>query len=293
MNYSIRYRTAYRYGGAVTDNMNSLRLRPAITPTQSVDSFSLRVSPEVRLHTHTDYFGTEVTEFAVVSPHELLAVEVNSRVSKAAVSPIVDGGWDAVANRSYTESGGEFLDRRGEPVGSGRFDRLCSQVRAASPLQTAMLVAELIPDEFEYRPGVTYVGSTIEDLLAGGAGVCQDFVHLSLALLRTHGIAARYVSGYLFAAGDQSDESVEIDTHAWLEVLIPSADATDGNRWVGIDPTNRGLAAQGHVKIGHGRFYSDVPPIKGVYRGGADSELDVTVTMIRESSEDPATAARR
>ena len=88
-------------------------------------------------------------------------------------------------------------------------------------------------------------------------------------------------------------ESVEVDTHAWLEVLIPDADSSAGARWVGIDPTNRGMAGEGHVKIGHGRFYSDVPPIKGVYRGESVSELDVRVTMTRESDDDPTTAARR
>jgi len=293
MNFSIRYRTEYRYAGAVTDNLNSLRLRPAVTARQRVDAFSLRVTPEVRVHSHTDYFGTEVAEFAVTGPHESLAIEVSSRVATDPVVPFASGEWDAVASHPYRESGGEFLDRRGEPVGNERFENLCSVVRAGTPLQTAMLVAELVPDDFEYRPGVTYVGSTVEDLLAGGAGVCQDFVHLSLALLRRHGVAARYVSGYLFAAGDSGVESVEVDTHAWLEVLIPQADDTLGAKWVGIDPTNRGLAGEGHVKIGHGRFYADVPPIKGVYRGGVESELEVTVTMVREGDDDPTTAARR
>ncbi len=293
MNFSIRYRTEYRYSGVVSDNLNSLRLRPASTGRQRVDSFSMRIEPEVRVHNHTDYFGTAVAEFAVTGPHEVLAIEVSSRVSTDPLPDFAPAGWESLATKSYGESGGEFLDRRGEPADDPRFERLCSLARAGSPLQSAMLVAELVPDEFEYRPGVTYVGSTVGDLLAGGAGVCQDFVHLSLAILRRHGVAARYVSGYLFAAGEQEDESVEIDTHAWLEVLVPDADSSTGPRWVGIDPTNRGLAGEGHVKIGHGRFYSDVPPIKGVYRGSADAELDVSVSMIREGDDDPAAAARR
>ena len=133
-----------------------------------------------------------------------------------------------------------------------------------------------------YRPGVTFVGSTVDDLLEGGAGVCQDFVHLSLILLRRHGIAARYVSGYLFAAPeDGGTDSVEVDTHAWIEALVPSENG-GGLAWVGADPTNRRLAGEEHVKIGHGRFYGDVPPIKGVYRGaGGEAEHDVSVKMTR------------
>jgi transglutaminase-like putative cysteine protease len=126
-----------------------------------------------------------------------------------------------------------------------------------------------------------------------GAGVCQDFVHLSLVLLRRRGIAARYVSGYLWAApDDHGTDSVEVDTHAWLEALLPG----DPNPpfhgepvWVSADPTNRRLAGETHVKIGHGRFYADVPPVKGLYMGGANSELTAAVTISRL---DPQTSAR-
>ncbi len=154
------------------------------------------------------------------------------------------------------------------------------------------LLSELIPDRFAYRQGATYVDSDIADLLEAGAGVCQDFVHLGLCLLRHHGIAARYVSGYLFAGGsDDGHESIEVDTHAWLEALLPVAG--DGEpAWVGADPTNRVLAGETHVKIGHGRHYSDVPPIKGVYRGAATAKLDASVTMTRLERADPASIAR-
>ena len=111
---------------------------------------------------------------------------------------------------------------------------------------------------------MTYVGSTVGDLLAAGAGVCQDFAHLALLLLRRHGIGARYVSGYLWAPSNGDEASAEVETHAWVEALLPGA---DGLVWVGLDPTNRTLGGETHVKIGHGRHYADVPPIKGVYRG--------------------------
>jgi len=120
--------------------------------------------------------------------------------------------------------------------------------------------------------------------------VCQDFVHLALILLRRRGIAARYVSGYLFASPpDGGFDSVEVDTHAWLEVLLPDGGERGEPVWVGVDPTNRARAGEQYVKIGHGRRYDDVPPIKGVYRGGAPAELSASVVMTRL---DPATSAR-
>jgi transglutaminase-like putative cysteine protease len=109
-------------------------------------------------------------------------------------------------------------------------------------------------------------------------------------LLRQQGIAARYVSGYLWAAPeDGGDDSLEVATHAWLEALLPGAGGRGEPVWVGADPTNRRLAGETHVKIGHGRTYADVPPIKGVYRGVANAQHDAAVTMTRL---DPQASAR-
>ena len=114
----------------------------------------------------------------------------------------------------------------------------------------------------------TYVGSTVSDLLRPGPGVCQDFVHLSLVLLRRRGIAARYVSGYLWAAArGRGSDSLEVDTHAWLEALLPGSDGHGEPVWVSADPTNRRLAGETHVKIGHGRFYADVAARQGPLHG--------------------------
>ncbi len=195
-----------------------------------------------------------------------------------------------MGSQAYRDVAGEFLLSNGDEPSDGALDELEAVLHARSPLASLVLLTELIPDRFEYRPGATYVSSSIADLLAAGAGVCQDFVHLALHLLRRQGIAARYVSGYLFAAPeDGGPDSVEVDTHAWVEALLPAAGGRGEPVWVGADPTNRGLAGEQHVKIGHGREYSDVPPIKGVYRGGARASLSARVKMTRL---DPATSAR-
>ncbi len=293
MNFAIRFLTNYEYDADVVDNLNALRVKPAANGRQRCDEFGVRLTPEVRLHRHTDYFGTEVVEFEISRPHRHLTIDVRARVTTKAPPEPPKATWEALREPSYREAGGEFLLQTEDAPGLPALEDLLATTRAASnPLATLMLLSELIPDRFEYRRGATYVDSTIQHLLDLGAGVCQDFVHLGLCLLRHHGIAARYVSGYLFAAGSKSpQESVEVDTHAWLEALLPVPGGGEPV-WVGADPTNRGLAGETHVKIGHGRHYRDVPPVKGVYRGGANAKLDASVTMTRLTNVDPASIAR-
>jgi transglutaminase-like putative cysteine protease len=293
MNFAIRYLTEYSYDSEVVDNLNALRVKPRDSSRQRCDEFSVRLTPEVRLHRHTDYFGTEVVEFEISRPHRQLTIDVRARVSTRSAEPPPDTTWEAIDDPSYREAGGEFLlqtdDAPGNPVLE---ELLAAGADAATPRDLVLQVATVVPDRFEYRKGATFVDSTIADLLEAGAGVCQDFVHLGLCLLRRRGIAARYVSGYLYAASDDdSRESVEVDTHAWLEALLPVPDGGEPV-WVGADPTNRGLAEESHVKIGHGRHYADVPPIKGVYRGAASAELQASVTMARLERHDPAAIAR-
>jgi transglutaminase-like putative cysteine protease len=277
MNFAIRYLTEYRYSGPVTDNLNALRVKPATLSNQTVEDFVVRVDPEARLNQHLDYFGTTVIEFGISRPHEHLSIDVRARVRTA--SPVVppQTDWSAIEDRAYDAAAGEFLLLDGSEPDDVAIDDLVGLTRTESPLGTVQRLVEVIPDRFEYRAGVTYVGSTVGDLLAAGAGVCQDFAHLALLLLRRHGIGARYVSGYLWAPSED-EASAEVETHAWVEALLPGA---EGLAWVGLDPTNRTLGGESHVKIGHGRHYADVPPIKGVYRGTADSELSASVRMTR------------
>jgi transglutaminase-like putative cysteine protease len=304
MNFAIRYLTEYAYDAEVVDNLNALRVKPCGGDRQRCDDFAVRLTPEVRLHRHSDYFGTEVVEFEISRPHSQLTIDVRARVATRAATPPPQSNWAALRESGYREAGGEFLLQTDDAADSPRLQELLSVTGAAeSPLDTILLVSELIPDRFEYRRGATFVDSTIGDLLSAGAGVCQDFVHLGLCVLRHHGIAARYVSGYLFTTGSDDDsaateiseqdaESVEVDTHAWLEALLPQTDGSADPVWVGVDPTNRGLTGETHVKIGHGRHYADVPPTKGVYRGVASASLKASVTMTRLGRTDPASIAR-
>jgi transglutaminase-like putative cysteine protease len=285
MRFDIRYEAEYRYPEAITDSLNTLRVKPAVTPLQTVEAFELLVDPDARVQERRDYFGTDVLEFEVGDPHDRLSIVGHARVVTDEAPPPPTGGWEAIGEERYKRQAGEFLlQDPTEMPAAGSLDDLTGAVRADSPLETALRVTEAIPDRFTYEPGTTFVGSTVSDLLAAGGGVCQDFVHLGLILLRSHGIGARYVSGYLFAAPpDGGRDSVEVQTHAWLEALLPPESGE--LRWVGFDPTNRGFAGETHVKIGHGRNYQDVPPIRGVYRGPAAEELEVGVKMRRVNGD--------
>jgi transglutaminase-like putative cysteine protease len=285
MRYLLRYHAEYRYSGPVFDQHNVLRVTPATTPLQRVRGFRVVVEPSARTRIYSDYFGTEVVEFNVPGEHERLAITAEGEVVSEEPGPPPDGGWELTKSDGYTSRGGEFLLHTEDEPGNGKLASLREAIAADSPRETVEALCRVIPDRFEYRPGATFVGSTVDDLLEGGAGVCQDFVHLSLILLRDAGIAARYVSGYLFAAPENGGgDSVEVNTHAWVEALVPGPD--DGEpAWIGADPTNRKLAGDEHVKIGHGRHYGDVAPIRGVYRGaGGTTGHEVNVRMTRLTS---------
>jgi transglutaminase-like putative cysteine protease len=282
MRFSLRYHAEYRYSTPVHDQHNVLRVKPAVTPRQRVRGFRLTVEPSARTRTHVDYFGTEAIEFNVPAEHDRLSITAEAEVATQPQPELAEGSWESTRAPRYTDAAGEFLLHTSDEPSNGALHDLREAVRGDSPHEALLRVCEVIPERFEYRKGATFVRSTVDDLLEGGAGVCQDFVHLALILLRDQGIGARYVSGYLFAAPQHGgQDSVEVDTHAWLEALMPGRDG-EALEWIGADPTNRKLAGEGHVKIGHGRYYGDVAPIRGVYRGAAvESEHDVGVKMTR------------
>jgi transglutaminase-like putative cysteine protease len=150
----------------------------------------------------------------------------------------------------------------------------------ADVVDLALSIHRRVGTLLEYRPGTTYVGVGVDEVLGRGEGVCQDYAHLAIAMCRSAGIPARYVSGYLFTDDDAKGEDVDSDqvsvqTHAWFEVAIP------GSGWIALDPTNRQAVGLRHVKIGHGRDYDDVPPLRGTYAGPPDATLEVSVEMRR------------
>ena len=275
--YEILYTSLYDYDAPVVGNHNALRMKPTSSGTQRLEHFDIRVSPDALTHRFVDLFGNDVVELLVAPPHEQLSIEVDALVTTTWPLPPPDASWASVRTDEYRVAGSVYRYHPVAVVPDGVAE-LVDAVRRSSPRETAEAVMELIPDRFAYRPGATEVGSTVSDFLRAGAGVCQDFAHLGLMLLREHDIAGRYVSGYFFTSPDPGGASAEVETHAWVEALLPVAG--DGDPvWVGLDPTNRIPAGANHVKIGHGRHYPDVPPVRGTFAGSAQSQVDAQVRM--------------
>ncbi len=283
MRYQITYESTYRYSAPVVGNFNRLRMSPRNGGTQRCEHFDVSVTPTPdRLATYEDLFGNEVTELLVAAPVQRLRIQVDATVATTEPMPPPEGSWSDLQDERYRLAAGPY---RYHPYGylheNPQLAPLVDEVRAGTPTATLSNVTRLVHERFRYEPGVTDAQTTTPEFLALGAGVCQDFAHLALALLRSHGIGARYVSGYFFTApDDQAAASAEVQTHAWIEGLLP-VDGDSDPVWFATDPTNAIVAGADHVKIGHGRMYSDVSPVEGTFSGDADSTVDAHVTMRR------------
>ena len=188
----------------------------------------------------------------------------------------------------YRAAAGEFALANGEHDALS-LDELVGLSRAETPLATVRRLVELIPDRFEYRTGVTYVGSTVADLLEAGAGVCQDFARLALLLCAATGsppATCPATCGRPRAATRTPSRPRWRSTRGSRRSWRPRA-----TLWVPADPTNRTLGGEDHVKIGHGRRYADVPPVKGVFRGAGGADLSASVRMTRTDASSPTRAA--
>ncbi|MGH9135835.1 MAG: transglutaminase-like domain-containing protein, partial [Acidimicrobiales bacterium] len=191
----------------------------------------------------------------------------------------------ALDDPAFVDAHSEYLERTAHVSWDGG---VTGAARRAVELAGGDVVAEvlalhrLVGTTMRYVPGSTYVGVDIEDVLARGEGVCQDFAHLAVALCRSVGIPARYVSGYFFTVDDATgadtdDNVVHVQTHAWFEAAVPRFG------WLALDPTNQQAVGLRHVKIGHGRDYDDVQPLRGVFAGGAHNDVEVNVEIRRMS----------
>jgi transglutaminase-like putative cysteine protease len=283
MRYEITYESTYRYTAPVVGNYNRLRMRPADEGTQRCEHFDVSVEPTPdRFNTYTDLFGNEVTELLAAAPTQRLRIQVDTVVATTDPLPPPDGDWTEVQGEAYRRRAGAY---RYHPYADlhehEALADMVDKVRADTPGATVRNVTRLVHDTFRYESGVTNAKTTTPEFVALGAGVCQDFAQLALALLRSHDLGARYVSGYFFTSPDGEDgKSAEVQTHAWIEALLPVKGDAEAV-WYAVDPTNAIIAGADHVKIAHGRTYTDVSPVEGTFSGVADSTVDAQVTMRR------------
>jgi len=267
-------------------------MQPQKSTRQRLVSFDLDVDPPAQLFSYADSFGNAVYHFDVPQPHDRLTITARSAVESQPPLPLPDaldqGEWDRLRSEFLRGECFDYLHphgfaRESEALHHYMADHDIGALRERDPLSAVQTLNQTIYASFDYEAGVTRADSPIDDVLKARAGVCQDFAHVMIAICRSWGIPARYVSGYLFTDRKHGDRSDPDATHAWVEVFLPSL------RWIGLDPTNNSLATERHVTCAVGRDYSDVPPSRGVYKGEAESQLAVGVSVrkARAAISDP------
>jgi transglutaminase-like putative cysteine protease len=279
MTYLIRHITSFTYEPAVGESVMEVRLQPRSDTRQRCLMSSIQVTPRANVTVYRDYYGNAVHHFDIPGKHRSIEV-----VSEATVEmlPRLDVGtmrkssWEEldelVAQGDYLEMllpsqfarPSELLHRLRHEFGLERRDE---------PLTVLKAMNSAIYENFDYAPNTTRVDSPIEEALQARQGVCQDFAHIMIALVRQLRIPCRYVSGYLYHEDKCEDRSPAGASHAWVEAYLGEAG------WVEFDPTNNLLGCERHIRVAVGRDYADVPPTRGVHRGEAESELRVLVTV--------------
>jgi transglutaminase-like putative cysteine protease len=276
----ISHATGFSYAGDVTASYNEARMLPASADGQLVLHSHLEITPVSNTHDYVDYWGTRVSSFEVLAPHRELSLTATSVVE---VRPRRQSseqlGWDELAVAVETST--EFIDQLGQTGRTRPPDQVEELARSITgtpktPAEAALEICTAVGQAVEYMPGVTGVTTTAAEAWEHRRGVCQDITHLALGALRSVGIPARYVSGYLHPRPNaQIGETITGESHAWVEWF-------DG-AWRGFDPTNLIDIGDRHVLIGRGRDYSDVAPLRGVYDGPHSSQLFVRVEITREA----------
>ncbi len=276
-NYSIKHITRYTYTSPVIDSANQILLYPIQDEHQDVKRHELEISESPSIEIFNDYYGNRVGIFTILRPHGELRIQSEMDVSTNDVTLPMD---DVPAKEQW-----ENLERMREefpymdfltPEIFSASEELIEQANRilkenTSPLDVAKAMAAYVHDCFEYKKGITSVETSIDEVWRLKAGVCQDFAHILLVMLRTTGIPARYVSGYI--CPKNHDLRGEGATHAWVDAYIPFYG------WLGLDPTNNCIVNDRHVRLAVGRNFSDCTPVKGTYKGSAEHTLEVSVLI--------------
>ena len=268
----VTHETGYDYAADVTSSYNEARMTPLTSDRQTVVQSMVRVHPNVRTYRYWDYWGTIVDAFDIHVPHTELTITADSVVETSRAQAAPDAiSWDDLDTDAVRDQFAELLAPTAyAPVLADAVDDLRA---SGSPVEACHAATDWVRDQLRYERGATTVSSSAADALAEGRGVCQDFAHVTLALLRDAGIPGRYVSGYLYPVDDAGAAKVEGQSHAWIEAWVGD--------WYPLDPTSGALPGERHVVVARGRDYADVAPLKGIYHGGPSKELRVLVELTR------------
>jgi transglutaminase-like putative cysteine protease len=290
--YDVEHVTTYHYSLPVSISHHCAHLRPRSFATQQVVSTHLRATPLPQVRSErVDYFGNTVTSFSLSEAHENLTVISECRVivtPPPPIDPAATPAWEDVASRLRQGFGADTLDACQVLYDSPHVittPQIQEYAAESFPpgrpiLEAALDLTSRIHRDFTYDPMATTIATPLQEVLAKRRGVCQDFAHLQIACLRSLGLAARYVSGYVLTRIEESGERLEGGdaSHAWVSVFVPCAEAPNGG-WVDLDPTNDKMVTREHVTVAWGRDFEDVSPIKGVMLGGGAQTIEVSVTL--------------
>jgi transglutaminase-like putative cysteine protease len=289
MIYRISHTTGYHYSAPASLSQNELLLSPRQTPTQEVIETNLLIEPVPQYsHSRTDYFGNTVQLFMVQHPHDQLAISATSTVRTS--KPVFPGPaaalpWERAVQRIRLHEQTNELDAYqfifASPLVTIPPEAKKYAQQSFGPetplLEGTLDLVRRIYSDFTYDKAASTVDTTVEQILQNRKGVCQDFAHLAISCLRSLGLAARYVSGYLETIPPPGKPKLvgSDASHAWFSLFIPDFG------WVDLDPTNNLLTIETHITVAWGRDYGDVAPVKGVVMGGGLHELGVTVDVSR------------
>jgi transglutaminase-like putative cysteine protease len=281
MYYSIRHLTKFLYSNPVSESMMETRMHPRSDQNQRCLTFHLSVSPRCRVFSYRDHLANQVHHFDIPGQHGQLVIVAESLVEVAPAPQIpaflAPDAWAELDSMIEKGDYWEMLFPSEFAAPTPALDALANELdvqRRDDPLMVLHQLNEQIYKYFDYKPKSTKVDSPIDLALSTHTGVCQDFAHIMITLVRTKlRIPCRYVSGYLFHGQSDHDRSAHSATHAWIEALLPQLG------WVGFDPTNWLVAGDRHIRTAIGRDYADVPPTHGIFRGRANSELTVAVRV--------------
>jgi transglutaminase-like putative cysteine protease len=279
MTYRTTHTTTYVYDESVAQSISEAHLTPRSFERQRVREVKIDVQPAFATRqTRTDYFGNEVTTIAVFGRHERFIVTATSVVetglSSAREFPTI--AWEAVRDRLAAPTDDESLSAS-EYIFESPYVAIVKPVAEYAlpvfapgrPLVESLReLKHRIHDEFAYKPESTEIGVPLQEVMEKRHGVCQDFAHVMIGAIRSVGLAARYISGYLRSGKDVQGAAA---SHAWVSAYVPGAG------WVDFDPTNDVMPTDGHVTVGWGRDYGDVTPLKGVALGGGGQAVEVEV----------------
>lgn len=275
--FDVVHRTVIRYAGEVLGSYNTLRLSPQDGDGQRIVDHRIDTSPRVDLTEYHDYWGTRVHHFDLHDRHHRLDVVARTRVEITTTTEDESGdvGWPTLQTDEVLDDGCELLLETPLTTADARIRRGAEVVAAAPTPRAALHIAVgWIRERVRFERGVTQVDTPAPEVLDHGRGVCQDFAHVALALLRAAGIPTRYVSGYLHPERDpRVGVPVVGESHAWVEAWI--------GHWVGLDVANATPIDARYVVVARGRDYRDVAPLAGVYHGAPTRDLDVAVEITR------------